>query len=247
MIIFVSGEGPTDIGCCNNGYSLCSGDAFSPGPMTCLVDKLACQVVEYSLLEVGAFEFVCERFLDESGRTRPRRSLVLPGAKSAKDTGYFFTNAQALAGIALERQEKEGRECPVGAILFRDADGTRSTRSGLWRDKINSIERGFAAAGFDRGVAMVPNPKSEAWLLCAIKSSAYQNCAALEELPGNDNSPDSAKDVLNNRLRELGKRYADVLEMIDNGTISPSRIDMPSFNHFRDRLVQVLKEMCGIP
>jgi len=45
----------------------------------------------------------------------------------------------------------------------------------------------------DRGVAMIPKPKSEAWLLCALKNKPYESCEKLEDRSGNDDSPNSLK------------------------------------------------------
>ena len=55
---------------------------------------------------------------------------------------------------------------------------------------------------FYLGLPMVLEPKSEGWLICALKSNAYHNCAALEDsLYGNDKAPEPAKE----RLREVLK------------------------------------------
>ncbi|MCB2156653.1 hypothetical protein KQI84_17390 [bacterium] len=108
------------------------------------------------------------------------------------------------------------------------------------------MELGFKAAdGFDRGVPMIPKPKSEAWLICALKEdSPYSFCDRLEEtLPGNDDSPNSAKMQLAEILLAKGKSTSDLAEMVMNQEIHPDRIDMPSFNSFRQRLELVAREM----
>ena len=81
---------------------------------------------------------------------------------------------------------------------------------------------------------MVPKPKSEAWLLCAIKNE-YRDCDALEDRSGNDNSSNSLKGELKSHLGEKVTR--DLLcRMIDDGVIDCLRIDMPSFSIFRTDL-----------
>lgn len=47
---------------------------------------------------------------------------------------------------------------------------------------------------------MVPRPKSEAWLLCALKPNPYQHCAALEEAPM---ATTAARTLLKPRLAAL--------------------------------------------
>jgi hypothetical protein len=95
---------------------------------------------------------------------------------------------------------------------------------------------------------MMPNPKSEAWLLCALKENPYQSCARLEtSIPGNDNAVHPAKIKLDERLTEIGRSNGDIIDMLTNRIIDPNRIDMPSFNRFKERLKQVTREMCGLP
>ena len=107
------------------------------------------------------------------------------------------------------------------------------------------MARGFAAAGYVRGVPMLPKPKSEAWLLCALQEHAYQNCIRFESISGNDHSPNSAKKQLEAAMLEYGKTYADAPDMVVDGMISPQEIDMPSFNAFRSRLEEVAQAMIG--
>jgi len=60
---------------------------------------------------------------------------------------------------------------------------------------------GFAHEGFDSGVPMLPNPKSEAWLLCALKKPRpYQDCDRIEAGSGNAAAPDSLKAQLEQQV-----------------------------------------------
>lgn len=88
---------------------------------------------------------------------------------------------------------------------------------------------------------MVPRPKSESWLLCAAKQNPYQNCEHLEELSGNDNAPNSAKDQLNIALNNQtsAKNLVHWLQSIDFDDNSVAE-QMPSFDFFRKRLFEVL-------
>ena len=196
MIMLLSGEGPSDIGYCRAAVSPCCGEQFQSGPMAVIVDQFVEQKCGYSLLETGAVCFVSEHCLIEYGKSiSVRHSPRLPGVKAEKDTGFFRKNAQALGSMAKEMEVR--REYPVVAVLFRDSDGSNSSTRSLWDKKFDSIVLGFQQAGFDRGVPMVPKPKSEAWLLCALKENPYQHCASLEDESGNDASPNSLKKQLN--------------------------------------------------
>ena len=243
MLLLVSGEGQTDIGAWADGSGQCAGADFRPGPMAVIIDRLVEQVAGYSLLDSAAMEFISECTL----KVRSKRLPVVLSAGKRRDyeTALFFKNARALAQLA---KAKVSPTAPVGAILFRDADGTRSTERGLFEQKWKSIEDGFRAEGFGLGVPMVPKPKSEAWLLCALKSQPYQHCAGLEDsLSGNDRAPSPAKAQLASVLSARGKTVGDLVAMLGDGSIAPNRIDMPSFNRFRDRPETVARSMLRRP
>jgi hypothetical protein len=210
--------------------------------MAIVIDKLVEPIWRYSPLDATAFCYVSESVL--SARSRQLQGVVLPGIKSQRETGFFFKNARALAQMAKERTTQGS---PVGAVLFRDSDGTRSATKSLWQEKWNSISRGFEAEAFRLGVPMVPKPKSEAWLLCGVQQNQYTNCARFEGISGNDASPNSAKRQLEAALSAIDRRYIDICGMIRDGTIQVSQIVMPSYDSFRGRLEQVAYEMAGRP
>ncbi len=244
MIFMVSGEGSSDIGACIHQTGECSGADFRAGPMAVIVDKLVEGVAGYSLLDSEAFEFIAEARLARLAKDLPM--ALSAGKKRDYETAYFFKGARALARLAVAR--KAQAQCEVGAVLFRDADGTRATEQGLFEAKWASIEGGFQAEGFPHGIPMVPKPKSEAWVLCALKINPYQSCEVLEKsLSGNDNSPNPAKAQLEAILTDSGKEVTDLADMVADGTIDPNRIDMPSFNRFRARMEEATRQMLGLP
>ncbi|BDI06356.1 hypothetical protein [Sphaerotilus microaerophilus] len=233
MKLMLSGEGPTDLGVMRPEAG---GTRFVPGPMAWIVDRLAENRLGYSLLELAeaggdALRVVHKTELAQHARSGP---TLLPGLKRGKGTAFYFRNAQVLGRLAQTQQAESGE--PVLAVLFRDGDGTRSVPSHEWQDKFDSMVNGFKQAGFDAGVPMVPRPKSEAWLLCGLKTQPYQHCGELEDAPGNDGSPHNLK----NRLKALNggiEPSADVQAgWIRDGTVDPRRIDMPSFEAFRREL-----------
>jgi hypothetical protein len=162
-----------------------------------------------------------------------RRKRARKLRKLRKETRYFFNNARLLAKIAKNLEEAES--CEVIAILFRDSDGTASAGRGLWQDKRQSMLDGFKEEAFVRGVPMIPKPKSEAWLICALKDQPYQNCLVLENRSGNDNSPNSLKAELASILEEQVDR--DLLcQVFNEKNVRFEKIDMPSFKAFLARL-----------
>jgi len=235
-----SGEGAQDLGMCSGGASACEGPQYEHGPMTVIVDHLAHGELGYSLLERQDYGFLSEGHLTRLTRElKPaKRSPRLRGKKRAKETMYFYRNARALALYARDKAAHLSDD--VVAVLFRDSDGSASAGRGNWRTKRQSMIAGFRDADFDSGVPMIPKPKSEAWLLCALKANPYQGCAALERDSGNDRSPKSLKRKLKKRLGRSPSREI-LCEMVNDGTVDVDRIDMPSFDAFKTRLKEVFR------
>ena len=227
MHLVLSGEGKTDIG----RLSYASTE-FIPASMYYLIDKIIEQVYDYSFCD---FKNEMITFIPEPELTKLTKKLpVYTGKKGIKGTAYFRNNAIALAKKAKEISKELDDD--VITILFRDADGTKSTIKGLWEDKVASIENGFKIGGFVRGVAMVPKPQSEAWLICALKNKSYEQCEKLENWSGNDKSEKNLKDELD----ASGISSDEINEMIQSGAIDIDKIDMPSFEYFTKRLRELL-------
>lgn len=243
MIVVLSGEGPSDLGQCKNAQPQCRADDFSAGPMAVVVDRVVESEMGYSVFDIPeGYRYVSESGLAERADARKRLKkgqVSFKGKKRGEETGYFYVNAWMLGEIAADC-EVEANDQAV-AVLFRDCDGTHSTPATDWQAKWNSMMQGFRRAPFERGVPMLPKPKSEAWLLCAAKTNAYQNCDDLEDsLSGNDASPNSAK----SRLAELIDDTSSTgLRSWVEESVDVDRIDMPSFNHFKGRLVEVLESL----
>ncbi|MDP9533791.1 hypothetical protein Q7L38_14540 [Pseudomonas protegens] len=214
------------------------------GPLTFVIDYIIEEVLQYSPLQThrGIYRYYSEAYLTQRliEKKRERRGFVLAGRKHGAETGLFFFNAWMLGEISKELETAE--EDVAIAILFRDSDGTNSTPSDIGAQKRKSIEEGFKRADFNRGVPMVPKPKSESWFICAAKENPYAHCAELEELPGNDKSPNAAKKVLSAILdgEATSERLIDWLE--DNGVDCRKLAEqMPSFAKFHKRLISVLQ------
>ncbi|MEE1922126.1 hypothetical protein V0R50_13355 [Pseudomonas sp. 148P] len=239
MIILCSGEGISDLGVCDNEIGNCDGTNFRFGPISLVVDGIVSTCLGYSPREVHPESY---RYYSESAlaaRAKARKGFSLTGKKRGVETGYFHINAWMLGEIALELEAAENDS--VAAFLFRDTDGTNSSPRDLWERKTSSIEGGFIRADFHRGVPIVPRPKSESWFLCATKQNPYQHCAALEDLPGNDDSPNSAKRVLAEALGADATAEA-LVDWLDTNGFDPDRLaeQMPSFSAFLERARSVL-------
>ncbi len=89
---------------------------------------------------------------------------------------------------------------------------------------------------------MIPKPKSEAWLLCALKQNQpYQHCDAIENESGNDRSPNSLKQQLRDVLGQDVTRKL-LADKVRSREVNLFRIDMPSFLAFKERLESVLSK-----
>ena len=228
MFLLLSGEGPTDIGTSNEAV----------GPMSKFVDRWISRRSEYSLLESSAYRIISENEL--TSRTKQLKPRSRRGKKAPIETAYYYKNARALARILHEESQSQNWDIKeMIPVLFRDTDNTASSGRGEWKNKWDSIINGFLAEKVETGVPMVPKPKSEAWLICALRNK-YQHCAALENESGNDRSPNNLKKQLEEHLGEPATRNL-INDKVDQGKIDINRIkDMPSLNKFKERLDKVL-------
>ena len=245
MYLLLSGEGLSDIGACQSaGQLLCDRLQFQAGPMAIVIDQLVemFQGFEMSHLETERVTYVSEGYLAAHRAKSSRKAMALKGKKKPAETKYFYENARALA-LAAKKMSEEINDVVI-AILFRDADGTASAGRGLWQDKYNSVNTGFKSEDFQTGVAMVPKPKSEAWILCATKENPYQHCALLEASSGNDKAAHSLKSQFESSLNNKSGRL-DINELLHSHTIDITKIDMPSFNCFKQDLQTVVQVVVG--
>jgi hypothetical protein len=237
MIVLLSGEGPTDLGHCINSAGLCDGEDFRRGPLTEVIDQMLESLLFYEspLSHDGACVFVSENELSRRAKDRSRRSVSFVGKKSGQETSHFYLNAWMLAECALELEAKH-RDHAI-AVLFRDADATRSAPSNTWSIKHRSMVDGFKRAGFSRGVPMLPRPKSEAWLLALCKPVG-ENVESLEEWSGNDASANSLKSLLS-AARQERVTAEELRDWLAAMPIELARLDsMQSFRCFREALTE---------
>lgn len=191
MFLILSGEGSSDIGIENSAV----------GPMTKLVDDWIERQIGYSLIETNLYTIIHKQQLTE--QAKQIKPLSRRGKRQQTETRYFYKNARALALLAHQKNKELGENTPLIVVLFRDADGTATADRGEWENKMRSMLTGFEVEQIHTGVPMIPKPKSEAWVLCALRNK-YQHCANLENESGNDNSPNPLKQQLEEYLGEPG-------------------------------------------
>ncbi len=184
MLFLFSGEGPTDCGSPIFSDQICRGDDLQPGPMMVLVSQIVEGMDGYSPLDYACCGLIARAELNAviDSHKHNWKSAKLPGRHRTQETQNLRRSARALARLAA-RWAAENQD-DVVAILFQDNDDRQSTPESLWRAKKDAVYAGFMEEGFARGVAMIPRPTSEAWLLCALKERPYEQCEALEERPG---------------------------------------------------------------
>lgn len=244
MRLLLSGEGPTDLG---HQKPSEGGMEFVPGPMAWVVDKvLERHHTQYSMLDIHLAGGDCVTHVHETelAAMGKQGSPLFPGVKFGKGTAFFTRNAQVLGLWANQVAAEEGQ--PVLAVLFRDGDGVRATPAGEWQSKVESMHRGFALVECDTGIPMVPRPKSEAWLLCALRAPGYANCTPLEDASGNDVSSNSLKKQLAALCGGKDPSADEQAEWVRAGVVDPMRIDMPSFNAFKQSL-HTASRNAGLP
>ncbi len=244
MYLLFSGEGPTDMGRSNSGYELTEGDDFQVGPMAWFVDQWTERTQYLSHIEHYLCGFIPKAQLVEhakNGSGKSKKRMGLRGKKNqSHETRYYYINARAMAEIA--KAQAESRHDTVVAVLFRDGDGTQSAGRGEWSDKWQSMLDGFARENFESGVPMIPRPKSEAWLLCAV-GNKYQHCERLEDESGNDKAQNPLKDQLDNALGEPASRELLAEKVLSREIDIDQIVDMPSLNRFKERLDEVLSAL----
>lgn len=234
MKFLLAGEGSSDLG------TLSLNGTLKKGAMTLLIDCIA----ENNYATVPEYHLVTESQLKRL-KKQDRRNIMGRG-REYKHFEEIYLSAQYLGQYSKVVFQDDD---DAGIIFFKDSDGTHSAPRDLWEKIVKAMQSGFEASGNKYGVAMVPRPKSEVWLLGYYQKNfpgqrEYNHCERFEELPGNDGSPKSVKNMLKEALNTTDNVY-DLINKEELKAIQWERIDMPSFNLFRKRLENVLAAMTG--
>ena len=241
------GEGPTDMGRSRNAQAYAHGDDLEVGPMLRLAHRLLGRHLPdwnadlFDLQQEHAIPSVLVAPAEMKSLVKSS-AIKLPSKKTKQ--GYLIHSKRGTVLGELAQQTGSLTEAQL-AIYFHDTDGTNRDPHDP-HDLVQAVNEGFRAAGFaGQGVAMVPQPTSEAWLICSCKPDAYQHCAQLEtQLSGNDRSPARApKLVLGHHLRNTDYHRGDLLPVVN--AIALDRLDMPTFNQCRNDVKQGIHKLCG--
>ena len=229
MKALLLGEGSSDLGE-NDPFA---DPPFRKGPMSVAIDNLTAakgvEDIEYRLMTRGEVS---------KGIKATKRSISARPKGVDSERRNIYLSAWYLGTEALSDQRDF-------AVYFHDPDQTNSGGANTAELIERAMYAGFDKASYNTGVPMIPQPRSEAWLLAYFQKNLqgqheYNKAERFENLPANDASPNSAKKLL---MQAVGassesETYAKVTAEI--GDIDWTKIDMPSFNRFRKRLEVVL-------
>jgi len=218
MKIALRGEGPTDMGKNDNGN-------FVKGPMVLLIEKLDCY---HSLLANcfgGEPEYIEWVLIDKNKIKKDKHKRRTFAQRSLKEQDMerkgFVRYAESFSHLAAEEEADL-------VIFFVDADKDE------YEKRYKSVKDGLAIGGYkERGVAMVPNKISEAWLLCCDKP---RDCNKYESFPTGDESNSRHPKKM---IRDMGKTARQIAEDCD-----PNQISMPSFDRFREDFKEAINNYC---
>jgi len=211
MKIVLRGEGRTDV-----GYVDFESGEFVAGPMVTLIKKLNCykKLVEERF---GGCDVYIEWILVDKEKIKQKKKEAKKyQLRGKKNTDWnqkgFFVQSKLFSELAKEKGADIG-------IFFVDTDKDD------YEARYQSVVDGFEDAGFsDKGLSMIPNKISEAWLLCCCDTSA--RCSDFERLPsGDDSNPRNPKNI----IASMEETRYEIAEDCD-----PNQLDMPSFNRFRE-------------
>lgn len=236
MLVLASGEGPTDIGKASGNCDIHAPGSWEPGPMAYFIDHVIQTLFHFESLGSAMW------FLPEEALNRIARNITPMILGPHKE---FRKSAWTLLASAYKLSQETN--CTVLPILFRDTDGSRSQKrvSGRWQEKHDSIAYCLDRTGTTMHICpMLPNPKSEAWLLCALKND-YRDCAPLEGISGNDDSPHSAKSLLRECLG-ISITQECLVSLILERRIRFEAINMPSFNAWKNDMTIIAQHVNDI-
>jgi len=152
--IIISGEGNSDVGERDHFTQ-----EFIPGPITIITDK----IIRFFNNDDVCFNFKSRKELKHYPMTlRGKKKKVKKAA-----TGKGHSDLAYKLGCLAKKHNAHV------AVLMRDA------KKNQFRSVYDEIKNGFIAATFENGVAAVPVPESEAWLICCMapnESAQIENC-----------------------------------------------------------------------
>lgn len=246
MHLIATGEGPTDIGASQNGLGVSEGEDFLQGPMYALFIKLLDNFLpDWNQGQDFTHTFIYRKELGQ----RAKASKVRLPSKDKAVKGHLEHAKRAAALAEFTKDNFPETWANSLSVYFHDCDGTRSEldrEPEMQANRVKAVLSGFKAAEYEHGVAMIPKPTSESWIICSVKENPYCHCQNLEtDLSGNDCSADRApKVVLGNAINNHDYCREDLSTLI--AAIDVDRLeDMPSFRQFKSNIIAVVEKACG--
>ena len=218
MKIYIRGEGVTDVGTISF-----EGDRVQEGPLIILIKKMACYRNMVEECFGGVDEYIEWYIVDKSEIVDERKrqtSFYRKKGKNDFESKNFVLQAKIFGERVIEMDDAVG-------IFFVDSDRDNS--------RYEAIKKGFEYAtnsveGKTRLIPAVPVKTIESWLLCCQES--YRNCEEFESY--STSSPKkNPKELLNKDRKEMAEEC------------DPNRIEMPSFNRFREDLKSLINSYCS--
>jgi len=244
--LIATGEGPTDIGVSQSGLAISEGEDFLQGPMYTLFIK----ILEKCLPDWNQGQNFTHNFIyrKELGQRAKASKVRLPSnCKAVKGHLEHAKRAAALAEITKDNFPETWMNSL--SVYFHDCDGTRSEldrEPEMQANRVKAVLSGFKAAEYEHGVAMIPKPTSESWIICSVKENPYCHCQKLEtDLSGNDRSVERApKVILGNAINNQDYSREDLSALI--AEIDVDRLEeMPSFSQLKNNIIDVVRKACG--
>ena len=177
--IVMTGEGPTDMGTCNNSQVICTEDQLDVGPIARLMFKTIQQYLPNWNMDnleqddpAAHMTLIDEVWLKAACKDK-KRGLIRPSKAVAKGMIVHAQRAQVLAEYAHSSDHQM-------AAYFHDTDGTRSQLADMpdRQEKLTqAIKAGFRAARFKesgsrRSLTSSPHNTLHAYMVSSIIASA---------------------------------------------------------------------------
>lgn len=238
--ILVTGEGNSDMGGPTNSQPISTGESYNLGPMALIAIRLIQRLLPEWNEEYLDFNSPNTWVTLISGNELARQTKGIQKHRPSKKLQKGFVwHANRATQMALYAKEN-GHQL---SIYFHDTDKFN------YEHLHKAVKHGFDYVEGIQGVPMIPKPTSEAWLICGRKEDPYAHCTALEtDLSGNDaaSHQNAPKKVLGRLLGlENGREPTTELQYAEAERVDISKIDMPSYNRFKEDLTSAITAICG--
>lgn len=225
--LVLCGEGPTDFG-----------NESEYGPLALVVFKTLEHMAEEEVLEYRMPETVCIYHHHVNRSKDSNRPIGRHMSYGPRNQGHLRDKAEAFAANYVTHDE-------IG-IFHSDVDfKNRECGKNCYNDVLSAIRKGFFLANkSDCCCALVPMPRTEAWLLYLTPENKF-SAQDIERLPGNDKSPQAPKTTLSRRGYVSEKSYSKknrdqtLNSIVDLYFDFAKLLKLPSFSDFQSNFAEL--------